>query len=35
MLGDLNAHHPWWSAERDLDSAARQKFSRESNVLAA
>jgi hypothetical protein len=35
LLGDLNAHHPWWSAERDLDSAARRKSSRESNVLAA
>jgi hypothetical protein len=35
LLEDLNAHHPWWSAERDLDSAARRKSSRESNVLAA
>jgi ribonuclease HI len=35
LLGDLNAHHPWWSAQRDLDSAARRKSSRESNVLAA
>jgi hypothetical protein len=35
LLGDLNAHHPWWSAERDLDSAARRKTSRDLNVLAA
>jgi hypothetical protein len=33
LLGDLNAHHPWWSAERDLDSATRRKASRDSNVL--
>jgi hypothetical protein len=35
LLGDLNAYHPWWSAERNLDSAARRKSSRESNALAA
>jgi hypothetical protein len=34
LLGDLNAHHPWWSAERDLDSDARRKASRDSNILA-
>jgi hypothetical protein len=33
-LGDLNAHHPWWSAERDLDSTARCKVLRESKILA-
>jgi hypothetical protein len=35
LLGDLNAHHPWWSAERDLDSDARRKTLRESNILAS
>jgi hypothetical protein len=35
LLGDLNAHHSWWSAERDLDSAAHRKLSRKSNVVAA
>jgi hypothetical protein len=35
LMEDLNAHHPKWSAERDLDTAARRKSSRESNVLAA
>jgi hypothetical protein len=34
LLGDLNAHHPWWSAGRDLDSTARRNVSRESNILA-
>jgi hypothetical protein len=35
LLGDLNAHHPWWLAERDFDSAARQTALRDSDVLAA
>jgi hypothetical protein len=34
LLGDLNAHHLWWSAERDLDSTARRKVSLKSNILA-
>jgi hypothetical protein len=35
LLGDLNAHHALWSAERDLDSTARRKASRDLDVLAA
>jgi hypothetical protein len=34
LLGDLNAHHPSWSTERDLESAACRKASRDSEVLA-
>jgi endonuclease/exonuclease/phosphatase family metal-dependent hydrolase len=34
LMGDFNAHHPWWSAQHDMDSEARQHMRTPSDSIA-
>jgi ribonuclease HI len=33
LMGDFNAHHPWWSAQHDMDSESRQHTRPPSNAI--
>jgi ribonuclease HI len=35
LMGDFNAHHPWWSAEQGVDSESRQRGRAASDAIAA
>jgi ribonuclease HI len=34
LMGDFNAHHPWWSAQNDMESESRQHTRVPSNAIA-